>query len=86
MDFFQSLNVVETQELRDLLLYLNADLKDGDIPHRTKLTRITFESYHREWKKLVEELQVWLSLRVSSFSYSNNVYPTEFRRSHCNDK
>jgi hypothetical protein len=58
MDLLKSLNVVETQELRDLLLYLNANLKDNDIPHRTKTTQVIFESYHREWKKLVAELQV----------------------------
>ncbi|KAF4611155.1 hypothetical protein D9613_006647 [Agrocybe pediades] len=34
----QSLNVVDYPELRDLLLYLNANLEDGDIPRRTKLT------------------------------------------------
>jgi hypothetical protein len=56
--FSQSLNVVECQELRDLLLYLNADLSDDDIPHRTKLTQVIFESYNCEWKKLVDELQV----------------------------
>ncbi|KAF4617427.1 hypothetical protein D9613_006423 [Agrocybe pediades] len=53
----QSLNVVECPELRDLLLYLNFDLTDRDIPHRTKLTQLIFESYHREWKKLVSDLQ-----------------------------
>jgi hypothetical protein len=57
----KSVNVVETQELRDLLLYLNVDLKDSDIPHRTKITQVIFESYHREWKKIVAELRVWCS-------------------------
>ncbi|KAF9471352.1 hypothetical protein BDN70DRAFT_781954, partial [Pholiota conissans] len=32
-------------------------LQDSDIPHRTKITRVIFESYHREWKKLLGELQ-----------------------------
>lgn len=56
--FLKSLNVVECQELRDLLLYLNTDLSENDIPHRTKLTRVIFDSYHREWSKLVRSLQV----------------------------
>ncbi|KAF9545852.1 hypothetical protein CPC08DRAFT_589654, partial [Agrocybe pediades] len=33
------------------------DLRDGDIPHRTKLTEIIFQSYRREWLKLVRTLQ-----------------------------
>ncbi|KAF9542984.1 hypothetical protein CPC08DRAFT_594729, partial [Agrocybe pediades] len=33
------------------------DLTDRDIPHRTKLTQLIFESYHHEWKKLVSDLQ-----------------------------
>lgn len=34
------------------------DLSDNDIPHRTKMTRVIFEAYHREWQKLVAELRV----------------------------
>ncbi|KAH9962525.1 hypothetical protein BGW80DRAFT_1116044, partial [Lactifluus volemus] len=33
------------------------NLKDSDVPHRTKVTRVMFESYHHEWKKLVTELK-----------------------------
>ena len=33
----QSLNVVECVEFRRLLLFLREDLKDTDIPHRTKI-------------------------------------------------
>jgi hypothetical protein len=33
----KSLNVIEGQEFRDLLLILRPDLKETDIPHRTKL-------------------------------------------------
>ena len=70
LNFFghvQFINIVESKELRELLLYLNADLSDDDIPHRQKLTEIIFESYKREWSKLVNELQVGLILLISFF-------------------
>jgi len=34
---FQSINVMECPEFRNLLLLLRPDLADKDIPHRTKL-------------------------------------------------
>jgi hypothetical protein len=33
----QSLNIIECKEFRKLLLLLRQDLKDSDIPHRTKI-------------------------------------------------
>lgn len=56
--FLQSLNIVESWEIHDLLLYLNTNLSNDDIPHCTKLTQIIFESCNCEWKKVVDELQV----------------------------
>jgi hypothetical protein len=61
----QSVNIVECPELRDLLLYLNEDLEDSDIPHRTKLTELIFKSFDREFKCLVDHIQVSTSLAAS---------------------
>ncbi|KAJ7702894.1 hypothetical protein B0H16DRAFT_736274 [Mycena metata] len=36
----QALNVVDCPELRDLLLFIGAQLEDEDIPHRTKLGQL----------------------------------------------
>ncbi|KAF9559699.1 hypothetical protein CPC08DRAFT_595104, partial [Agrocybe pediades] len=53
-------------------------LEDKDIPRRKKLTWIVFESYNREWKKLVAGLQdsegrisftsdLWSDINLRSF-------------------
>lgn len=44
--YLQSINVVECREFRDLILALREDMKESDIPHRTKLR----ESIIRAWK------------------------------------
>ncbi|KII82782.1 hypothetical protein PLICRDRAFT_73001, partial [Plicaturopsis crispa FD-325 SS-3] len=40
------------------------DLGEGDIPHRTQLTKLIFESYEREHKAMVEDIKCSLG-RVS---------------------
>lgn len=52
------MNVADCTELRDLLLFLNADLRDQDIPHRTKLTRLIEERYKIEYAAMKHEIQV----------------------------
>ncbi|KAJ3831050.1 hypothetical protein F5878DRAFT_667994 [Lentinula raphanica] len=53
----QSLNVVDCQEFRDLLLYIGTELTENDIPHRTKIIDIIFEQFDKQfndiWKKPV---------------------------------
>ncbi|KAJ7027234.1 hypothetical protein C8F04DRAFT_1399602 [Mycena alexandri] len=39
----QSINVVENQQLRAIFLMLRAELKDSDIPHRTKIRKRIIE-------------------------------------------
>ena len=41
----QSLNIVECPEFRKLLLLLRSDLKDSDIPHRTKLRELLLQAW-----------------------------------------
>lgn len=52
------MNAVECPEFRDLILYLNDEITDSDIPHRTKITEFIFELFSMQYRKLVEELQV----------------------------
>ena len=41
----KSLNVVECPEFRQLLLLLRSDLKDSDIPHRTKQRELLLQAW-----------------------------------------
>lgn len=52
------MNAIECPEFRDLILYLNSNLTDADIPHRTKITEYIFELFSEQYRTLVEELQV----------------------------
>ncbi|THH30687.1 hypothetical protein EUX98_g3511 [Antrodiella citrinella] len=53
----QSINVTSTDEFRDLILYLNADLSDDDIPHRTFLTTLLGKMFKTEHLKLEDDVQ-----------------------------
>ncbi|GLB37952.1 putative encoded by [Lyophyllum shimeji] len=53
----QSINVIDSPELRDLLLYVGTQLDEDDLPHRTKLTQLIYERFQVEFKKLIEELK-----------------------------
>ncbi|KAF5378856.1 hypothetical protein D9615_006941 [Tricholomella constricta] len=48
----QSINVIESPELRELLLFLGTQLTDRDIPHRTKLTEIIIDCFKTEYKAM----------------------------------
>ncbi|RDB20127.1 putative AC transposase [Hypsizygus marmoreus] len=60
----QSINVVDCEELRDLLLYLGTQLEERDIPHRTKLSQLILQRFREEYDKLIAELK-HTSSRVS---------------------
>ncbi|KAF5375571.1 hypothetical protein D9615_009215 [Tricholomella constricta] len=53
----QSINVIESPELRELLLFLGTQLTDRDIPHRTKLTEIIIDCFKTEYKAMVSDIQ-----------------------------
>ena len=62
----QSLNIVECPEFRQLLL-LHGNLKDSDIPHRTRLRELLLQA----WKEYFQELRSNFAVRPpSSFSIS----------------
>jgi hypothetical protein len=55
---FQSINVVECREFRDLLLLLRQDLGDKDIPHRTKIREAIITAWKSWFIGLKRELAV----------------------------
>ncbi|KAJ7482847.1 hypothetical protein B0H11DRAFT_1807231, partial [Mycena galericulata] len=53
----QALDVVDCPELRDLLMFIGAQLEDEDIPHRTKLSQLIASRFHTEYTKMINEIQ-----------------------------
>jgi hypothetical protein len=62
---FQSINVIENREFRDLLLLLREDLKDSDIPHRTKVRQAIVEA----WVIYINALKAELAVREPVILY-----------------
>ena len=60
----QSLNVVECNEFRRLLLFLREDLKDTDIPHRTKIKMDIIEAWKDYFVTLKQDLAVCILLSI----------------------
>lgn len=56
---YQSINVIDCAELRDLLLYLGTELEEKDLPHRTKLTELIRQRFRVEYENLIKELGVF---------------------------
>ncbi|KAJ6620952.1 hypothetical protein B0H10DRAFT_2432551 [Mycena sp. CBHHK59/15] len=54
----QSIDVVDCPELRNLLLFVGAQLEDEDIPHRTMLSKLIAERFQVEYNKMIREIQV----------------------------
>ncbi|TFK17888.1 hypothetical protein FA15DRAFT_604255, partial [Coprinopsis marcescibilis] len=59
----QSLNVIESQYLREIFLMLRSELKDKDIPHRSQIRDRVIET----WGAHVEHLKG--HIKVSFFVY-----------------
>lgn len=55
---FKSLNVVECPEFRDLLLSIGGELKEAQIPHRTKLRQLIILAWKDYFVELRRELAV----------------------------
>ena len=56
---FQSINVIECPEFRNLLLHLRDDISDNDIFGRDKLKRSIMEAWYAYYPVLKAELQVF---------------------------
>jgi hypothetical protein len=54
----QSMNVIERRGFRDLLLLLRGDLKESDIPKRTKIRELIIKSWREYMEVLKAELAV----------------------------
>src|ERR1700676_5384888 len=54
----QSINVIESPQLRALFLMLRDELKDEDIPHRTTVRNRILEVWDEHLDHLAEEMNV----------------------------
>ena len=55
--FIQAINVVDNPEFRDFVLYGHTKVTDRDLPHRTKLVELIFNSYDEERRKLADDFK-----------------------------
>jgi len=55
---YQSVNVVDSPELRDLLTFISYEVTDAMIPHRTRLTQLIVENFKVQYENLHSEIQV----------------------------
>ncbi|TFY52012.1 hypothetical protein EVJ58_g10253 [Rhodofomes roseus] len=74
----QPVNIVEVPEFRRVLLLCKPDLKDDDIPHRTKTTTLIMENFERH----MEGLKVQLKGSAGEISFTTDVWDTKGRRSY----
>ena len=58
---FQSINVIKCPEFRSLLLFLQEDLHEEDIPHRDKLRKSIMETWYHYYLSLKDELEAFIS-------------------------
>lgn len=64
----QSINVIESPELRDLLLHIGTQLDDKHIPHRTKLSEMITERFKVEHAAMVQDICVSFIFQHPSYS------------------
>jgi hypothetical protein len=55
---WQSINVVECPEFRQLLLFLREDLREDDLPRGDKARTAVMKAWYIYYKVLKDELQV----------------------------
>lgn len=53
----QSINVVDCPEFRKFSLYGRNNLRENDLPHRTALTKLIYQTYQEEYEELKKDLQ-----------------------------
>ena len=52
------MNMIEDPDFRDILLYLDHDLTDDQIPHRTKITEYIFSLFRERYTEMMREMEV----------------------------
>jgi hypothetical protein len=55
---YQSLNVVENAEFRNLLTFFREDYTDEDMPHRSKIRVAILDAWRNWFGQLKQELKV----------------------------
>lgn len=55
---YQSLDVVDSPELCELLLFISTILDDGDIPHRSKFSELITKAFKKEYMEMTTEIEV----------------------------
>ena len=63
----QSLNVVESTELRNIFLMLQQELKESDILHCSTIHRRVDELLQQHLKRLEDDMKVSLSRNLKSY-------------------
>jgi hypothetical protein len=58
----QALRVVECPEFRAIILLTNGNIRDADIPRRTKVREAVLVAWNRWFQEFKKELQVSLAL------------------------
>ncbi|KAJ3823479.1 hypothetical protein F5880DRAFT_1467496, partial [Lentinula raphanica] len=57
-----------------MLLYIGSNLRERDIPHRTRLSELILEQYGVHWKRIVLEMKASLGrISFTSDMWSNGV-------------
>ncbi|KAK7021530.1 hypothetical protein R3P38DRAFT_2780753 [Favolaschia claudopus] len=64
----QSINVIENEKLRNIFLMLRSELKDSDIPHRTKIRKRVMEIWDDHLDHLQDEMAVTCKAVLSAIT------------------
>ncbi|KAK6969568.1 hypothetical protein R3P38DRAFT_2814139 [Favolaschia claudopus] len=65
----QSINVIENEKLRNIFLMLRSELKDSDIPHRTKIRKRVMEIWDDHLDHLQDEMAVSFLVSLTRSAY-----------------
>ena len=52
---------MDSDELWELLIFISPDLMDKDIPHWSMLTKLIIKNFQKEYKKILQDIQVQCS-------------------------
>ena len=66
------MSVVDSKEFRDFVLYGRENIEEGDLPHRTQLIQMIFNTYAKEHARLVNDFKVCLTV---PFSFGDTLLP-----------
>jgi hypothetical protein len=64
---YQSIDVIDSLELRELLLYVSPHLDKVDVQHRTKLPELITAGFKRKYLPMLKDIEVRLHDFLLSF-------------------